>query len=335
MARARSKPAAKWALLRRESKAAPQTVDPAMSAWLAQGTDLDQGTPWRDVKAEKRSAWWWTFRGLIVIVVIAVVAVPAIQAMRAQNAAPVVVKTAVPFPDAEARALSERFVESFYTWDAATPEQRKADLAVDVPMDANMSSGAGWGGKGKQTAIVARATTVDMAGNSSAHVSVVFRLVVFDSGGTALPAVWAQAVVPVALAEDDNKIVIAGMPGLVPLDEPVASTAEDRDLDSDVTAATKDYATSFFGALGAGEDVDASAAPGARIRGLAGAVELVRLDEWKVWAGSGNTREASASITWRNATTEFTSEYDLTLTETTGGGSSKWLVAAIHGITNP
>lgn len=311
--------------------AASEPVDPALAAWVAQGQDTSQDIPWRDAKAEKRSPWFWLFRVLIVVVVLVLVGLLVRQVVTTQNAAPVVTETVAPFPDSEARALSERFVESFYTWDSANIEQRKVNLSADLPMDGSMTSGLGWDGKGKQIASDARATTVATTDDGIAHVSVVFRLVTFDVEGVELPPIWAQAVVPLAVEGEGTQVAIAGMPGLVPLDEPLASTAEDPDMDNDITRETQDYAESFFGALGAQEDVNAEAAPGSHIRGLAGAVELVRVDSWKVWAGDGHTREAVAVVVWRNSVTEFTNEYAVTLTKITGGGESKWLVSAIHG----
>ncbi|MBW8764534.1 MAG: conjugal transfer protein [Microbacterium sp.] len=316
---------------KRQKSQPAEPVDPALAAWVAQGEESSHGTPWRDAKAEKRSPWWWILRALFVVVVLVLLGLVVRSVLTSQNAAPVVVETEAPFPDAEARTLSERFVESFYSWDSANPQQRKLNLSADVPMDGSMTSGLGWDGKGHQIASDARATTVATTDDGITHVSVVFRLVTFDVDGAALPPVWAQAVVPLTAEGKGSQVAIAGMPGLVPLDEPLASTAEDPEMDNDITRETKDYADSFFAALGAQEDVNAEAAPGSHIRGLAGAVELVRVDTWKVWAGDGHTREAVAVVVWRNGTTEFTNEYALTLTQITGGGQSKWLVSAIHG----
>lgn len=317
---------------RQTPPAAPE--NPALAAWVAQGEESGHSTPWREAKAEKRSAWFWIFRALIVIVVLVLLALLVRTVVSSQTARPVVVETTAPFPDAEARTLSERFVESFYSWDSANPQQRKQDLSADMPMDSNATTGLGWDGKGHQIASDARATTVATTDDGITHVSVVFRLVTFDAEGAAQPAEWVQAVVPLTIENEGTQVAIAGMPGMVPLDEPLASTAEDPERDDDITSATQDYAESFFAALGAQEDVNAEAAPGSHIRGLSGAVELVRVDSWKVWAGDGHTREAVAVVVWRNSVTEFTNEYAVTLTKITGGGESKWLVSAIHGAAN-
>lgn len=308
-----------------------QPENDALAAWVNQGEESSHSTPWREAKAEKRSPWWWVVRILIVLIAIAAVAALVRTFVSSQTAAPVVVETQAPLPDAEARALAERFVESFYSWDSAVPQQRKQNLSADMPMNSSATSGLGWDGKGHQIASEARATTVEITDDGLMHVSVVFRLVAFDVDGAALPPVWSQAVVPISVEDDGTQVAIAGMPGLVPVDEPIESTTKTPEMDNAVTTDTKDYAQSFFSALGAQEDVNAEAAPGNHIRGLAGAVELVRVDSWKVWAGDGHTREAVAVVIWRNSVSEFTAEYSVTLTKITGGGQSKWLVSAIHG----
>lgn len=305
-----------------------------VSAWVVEGEQQPAATPWRVTAAERRPWWWWVVRGLVVAGVALVVVVVVVQLANPSRTATPAAGRAVSapvFPEGDARAVASRYVEAFYTWDEADPSARAAALAVDVPDASDSTAGSGWDGKGHQVASQARAVSVLSSSRSVGRVVVVFRLVRWDSGtGQPGTPVWVQASVAVA-ASPAGSVAVTGLPGLMPVDRPVVVKSADRATDDAVAASSKQYISDFFTAYAGGADVSAASAPGARIRGLAGAVRLVRVDTWQVWGGSGPTRAATAGVTWEAGGAQFSASYDVTLTETTANGASKWLVSQIAG----
>ncbi|OQJ61403.1 conjugal transfer protein, partial [Clavibacter michiganensis] len=74
--------------------------------------------------------------------------------------------------------------------------------------------------------------------------------------------------------------------------------------------------------------------PSAQIQGLSGIYALKDVRSWTVYAGSGATRDALATVEWKSGESTITQNYRLTLTQVIAGDSARWQVATLDAATN-
>ena len=80
--------------------------------------------------------------------------------------------------------------------------------------------------------------------------------------------------------------------------------------------------------------MSAVAAPSARIDGLNGLYRLGELTTWQVFTGTGDTRDAFATVEWKSGSAVVTQNYRITLTQVTSGDTARWQVASLDAATN-
>lgn len=262
-------------------------------------------------------------------------AISGVRSWIAPNRTPETVVTGQnSFPSDEARAVATRYGVSYLTWDEDNPDQRPAQIGLDLA--AGLDSRAGWNGRGKQTASVAYPGEVTVAPDGiTAAVDVRVRIQTFVKRGkvwAAGPFSWDRLSVPVA--RTTGRVVASGPPTFVP-DTRAALPDNMPDAgapDDELTKATEKDAQAFFSAYAESDDkVSAVAAPGSNIRSLGGAVKFGDLKDWQVYAGNDDERRATAAVTWDGVgETTLDQTYTLTLRRTVAtDGAQRWQVAAV------
>ncbi|GAB3611551.1 hypothetical protein GCM10027414_36770 [Humibacter ginsengiterrae] len=311
----------------------PQTEhDQSANPWLQASTGTGEGAelPWRQERSES-PRWYWKVLRVVLIVALVIVVLVGLRAMFFPPTTTVAKPKSNPaaaFPQAAASGVADRFAMNFLTWDAAHAKTRTSQLSQDlggISGDATYE----WDGTGKQTAQAAYTVAVDPQNATDATVTVAVKVQPFDSNGTELPATWQGLAVPVHVQA--GRPVVAADPALVALPNAQAvSGTQGPTPDSALTNSTQSYAKSFFAVYGTTGDMSTVAAPGARLSGLNGAVELQALTSWTVYGGDGQTRQARAVVTWTTKSGGVvTSTYALTLTRVTAGSTDRWQVSAI------
>ncbi|HET6989385.1 MAG TPA: conjugal transfer protein, partial [Kribbella sp.] len=135
------------------------------------------------------------------VVVLLLAAVSGVRSWISPNRAPeTVVSGQSGFPSDEARAVATRYAVSYLSWDEGNPDERPAQIGLDLA--AGLDSRAGWNGRGKQTADIAYPGQVKPDSNGvTAVVDVrvkVHSFVKRGSGWAAGPVSWERLSVPVA-----------------------------------------------------------------------------------------------------------------------------------------
>ncbi|NUR99788.1 MAG: hypothetical protein HOV67_31600 [Kribbellaceae bacterium] len=293
-------------------------------------------TPWSTEPESSFSTWARRFfRGLVVVVLL-LAAISGIRSWIAPNRTPqTVVSAQSSFPSDEARAVATRYAVAYLTWDENNPDARPAQVGLDLA--AGLDTGAGWNGRGKQSADVAYPGQVTPDPNGiTGTVDVRVRVHTFTrTSGNAFaagPLVWDRLSVPVA--RTPSRVVVSGPPTFVP-DERAPLPANMPDAgkpDDDLTSATEKDAEAFFAAYAESDNkVAAVTAPGSTIRSLNGAVRFGALKDWQVYAGNDDERQATAAVTWNGVgDTTLDQTYTLTLRRTVAtDGAQRWQVAAV------
>jgi hypothetical protein len=292
-------------------------------------------TPWSTEPESSFSTWARRFfRGLVVVVLL-LAAISGVRSWISPNRSQqTVVGGQTTFPIDDAKAVATRYGVSYLTWDEDNPDQRPAQIGLDLA--AGLDSRAGWNGRGKQTAQVAYPgqVTVDPNGVTAA-VDVRVQVQVFAQRGKVwVPGAisWDRLSVPVA--RSTGRVVASGPPTFVPdTRAPLPDNMPGAGApDDEVTAATRKDAEAFFSAYAESDDkVSAVAAPGSNIRSLNGAVKLGELKDWQVYTGNDDERRATAAVTWDGAgDTTLDQTYTLTLRRTVAtDGAQRWQVAAV------
>jgi hypothetical protein len=292
-------------------------------------------TPWQPEPESSFTTWGRRFlRGLVV----AVLLLAAISGVRSwirppQTTAPPVAAESG-YPKDEAKAVAARFATAYLTWDEEDKDGRAAAVAMDLA--AGLDASTGWNGRGRQTASTTYPGEVKVdPGGVAAQVDV--RVLVTPAtkqgaGWAAGKPFWQRLSVPVARTQ--TRVVVSSAPIFVS-DDPAAlpdNLPEPGAPDDELTSATQKDAEAFFRAYAKSDsEVIAVAAPGATIRSLNGTVRLERLQEWQVYAGNDDERQATAAVNWiGSGETTLAQSYTLTLRRTVAAnGAERWQVAAI------
>lgn len=310
-------------------------VTDAGSLWEAAGQEVSRqresdATPWH-TERETGPRWYWTALRIALIVVLAVFVVAGVRAVFLPDDTDVAAVDIDPrtlFPDAEGAATAERFTESYLTWDEDNPGARAAAIALDVTT-LDSDGRLGWDGSGKQTASDARVMSMEISDENTATATVSAQITTTVGDDETSTAVVALDV-PLIVAGD--RVIVTGQPAFVAVPQPVSADVEANatPTDSAVTSETSEYADTFFTAYGRDDDVTAMTAPDSSISGLGGTMQLEEIVEWTVYDGSDETRDARAVVAWLGpGDTIVRQTYTLTLTQVSGGSSSRWQISQI------
>jgi hypothetical protein len=222
------------------------------------------------------------------------------------------------YPSEAAEAFAVRFALAYLTYDAAHPDQRQQALQQYVSGD--VTSVASWDGEGRQTAVEALASGIDIQGGARAVVTVA---ALVDRGR------WVYLSVPVVA--DGQRLAVVGTPALLPPPAlaDIAPPGDAVDMDPVLSTQLRPYVTAFLRAYAASSQAELAyyAAPGATFTGLAGQVTLAGIDALSVEQPSGPQRSAVAVVRWMDATNggTLTQRYRLQLVQASG----RWLVADV------
>lgn len=290
--------------------------------------------PWEAIPANRGSRRIWVYRGVLIVLIGLPWLVGVVRMVNPPaDAAPVATQTAAPFPDTAGAAVAQRFAVSYLSWNEDAPEDRTEALALDVP-GLSGDDKFGWNGKGHQAASNATTVSIDAESPKVATVTVAARVVPYDAKDNAGNARWSGLAIPVELR--GGRVVVTGQPAAVAVKAPTgsSSTQQNRDEDTALGQRTESYAKSFFAAYATDSDVSAVAAPSARIAGLNGLYTFGELSTWQVFTGTGDNREAFATVEWKTGAAVVTQNYRITLTQVTSGDTARWQVASIDAATN-
>jgi hypothetical protein len=222
----------------------------------------------------------------------------------------------------------------YLTWDEDDAEARSQALSADLP--SGVDTTAGWDGHGRQSVVLAVSGEVVVRNRRQAAVPVQVRVLPYtrtaddsaDARWQALPQVWRTLQVPVALVS--GQVVVTGSPAYVgqttppplPSDSAVAT-------DSVISRQTRSDAEAFFAAYADG-DTTAYTAPGVDVVGLRGQASLAGLESWSVHTGASDTRDATATVRWRDVTgAVLTQSYQLRLVRIAASNGSRWFIDRI------
>ena len=227
---------------------------------------------------------------------------------------------AAAYPREAAQAFAVRFALSYETYDGAHPDVRQKALAPYLPDGADLAMG--WDGNGKQSAVQAVPSGIDVQDAGAAHVTVA---VLIDNGR------WVYISVPVIASQ--GAFAVAAAPALVPPPGKAAAAQPGPDLsfqdDSGLSNQLRASLTTFFSAYARSttNDLDYYSAPGVHFLGLGGAVELAGLTSLSVATGPSDRRVAVASVRWldRASGAGFVQPYRLELAQY----ADRWLVSQI------
>ena len=227
---------------------------------------------------------------------------------------------AAAYPREGAEAFAIRFALSYETYDGAHSDARQKALAPYLANGADLAMG--WDGNGKQAAVQALPSGIDVQGEHEAQVTVA---VLIDNGR------WIYLTVPVIA--DHGAFAVAAAPALVPPPAKATATQLSRDLnfqdDSTLSSQLRTSVTTFFSAYArsTATDLDYYSAPGVHFLGLGGAVELAELTSLSVAQGQPDRRVAVASVRWLDKASgaSFVQPYRLELALY----ADRWLVSQI------
>ncbi len=222
------------------------------------------------------------------------------------------------YPREVAEVFAARFAMAYLTYDSAHPQVRRQALQPYLPDNADPA--LGWDGQGRQTAIAALPSGIEVRGDQLALITVAVQV----DGGR-----WVYLVVPIAA--DPGGLVVEAAPALVAPPgraswrPPAQGTEEDSALESQLRPSL----TAFFGAYArsSASELAYYTAPGALIGGLGGEVDFGELQDLVVEQGPPDRRQALAGVRWRDPRSggSLVQRYRLELVQVDG----KWLVRAV------
>jgi hypothetical protein len=305
--------------------ARPQTVGAAPAP---------TGVPWQIATESNGARTWRLVLRIATLVVLTLFAWVGVREtfFTSQVEQALDLPVSVTFDNQAASGVASRFAMNALTWDEDSPTTHAAGVALDYGTG---SDNLGWNGKGRQDAVEAIPAGVAVAKDGErATVTVLVRLVSYERAAPDQP--WEQTddqwgVVEVPVAQSNGRMVATGAPAPVgepaPRTPPAATTATP---DVDLTALTRSSAESFFTAYGEG-DVSAVEAPGATIQAPSDWWTFGTLTGWQAYTGTGDTRTATAEVTWTvpDEPQTYTVIYTVTLTLVSGGGSDRWQVSDV------
>lgn len=243
-----------------------------------------------------------------------------------QAAAPVPISAT--FPAATAEGTASRAAVAFLTWQEgeAGVQARAAALKPYFSTLGDADGKMGWNGKGTQRAENPTVMRIQVLDESTARVLVVVDVI----NGEARTTTGLEMTVKVI----DGAAAVVGTPGVVavPTAPTIKATAASQ-VDSELTQATKPEAQSFFSIFASSDSLDSVAAPGAKIRGLAGAWGTAKVTTWAVNAGDEKTRTATAEVTFDKGGVQLKQTFTLSLVKVSGPSADQWKISEIHGGT--
>jgi len=277
----------------------------------------------------------WTLQVLLWAAVLLVLAAGAQSIVRTVTTFRTALLSVAPPPwgDAQAQRVATAFATDYLTWDSADAAARARALAPYLP--AGTDPALGWDGRGRQAVLFAIPGEVERVGPGRAVVRVDARVRQYQRGGaagwTALDPIWRHLAVPMALA--GGQVMVSGAPAyLGQTAVPAYSRPADPGTDRAVTQATIADAERFFFAYAA-DRLGLVTAPGTMLTGLGGSVSFVGLDAWTVFAGTGDERDAAATVRWHDASgATYRQGYRLHLVRVIAHGASRWLVDRISSV---
>jgi Conjugative transposon protein TcpC len=263
----------------------------------------------------------WGFRALVVALLFVLLLLGIRDIVRGvvqstnQSGAPNLAQAG--FPQQAAEAYASRFALAYATFDSANPQAHVQAVQQYVPDGVDPM--LGWDGQGKQTATTALPSGINVQNQSSATVSVALLV---DRGR------WLYLAVPVAV--NQNRLVVAGAPALIP--PPAKASVPAPNVGSDdaqLEGQLNPLLTNFFKAYASSSSTDLGliAAPGVTIQGLNGAVQFATLVDLHINQNGGERRQAIAHVRWSDTTSgaSLVQGYQLTLQLVNG----QWHVGAV------
>lgn len=236
------------------------------------------------------------------------------------------------WPDAQAQQVATRFASEYLSFSEDDPQSRQQVLAELLPSGADAT--AGWDGHGRQGVLAVVPGEVRHVDDTHAVVRIEARVQPFTRpAGTgrweAGEPGWRSLAVAVAVVDD--QVVITGLPAFVGRQPPPGYSGQATPAnDSALTSTLRGEITRFFTAYADGSDVDAYTAPGVDLAGLGGAVAFDSLESFTVYRGSGDQRDAVATVRWASGSGgELRQSYRLRLVRVDAGRASRWFVAEI------
>lgn len=305
-------------------------------AATARHTPAPDTVPW-DIGNGRTAAraWRYTLRtfALVVLCLFAWLGIRATVLPHEALTAPPL-PAAVTFDTPSAHAAAARIVTAALTWNEDNPQARAEVIALDY---SGPDPTLGWNGKGRQEVhqVIPGTVQIDPDDDTKALVTVYAQVTNYtrvdrESPWEGGPTQWVSVEVPVTSI--DGRMAVTASPAVTG-DQPPPSptkTPIERE-DSPLTTQTKEIAVAFFEAYSHG-DVEAVEVPGATIPAPQTSWELIEVDSWTVYAGSGDTRTARAQVTWApdGDTQRITNTYELTLTRVVVADAERWQVSDIH-----
>jgi hypothetical protein len=222
------------------------------------------------------------------------------------------------FPRQAATAFATRCAHEHLTYDAAHPESHSRRVADCVADGADPQMG--WDGTGRQVAGLAEPTAVQPLDD---HQTLV--IVAVEVTGV------RYLYVAMRVVEHHGRMVIGGLPALVPKPPKGTWAAEDIPTDAALSEALRPAVESFFRAYAEGAEADLAylSTDRARASGINRAVSLDALTNLKVGLGH-DQRRAFVTVRWADVTTgaRLSAEYHLSLVMAGG----RWYVDAVDEI---
>lgn len=289
---------------------------------------------------EPRSAVLWrrvlrVLVGLMALVIVARGISSLVQGPPKAPAAPSL-PASVTFPTSQAEGIASRWASAYLALSPAQSTTRSAVMALDTPAG-SASEGGGWNGQGAVTVRNVYPAGIQVADSTRAVVTVLAQITNGKS-----PVQWIGVAVPVRtegarVLVDGTGAAFASLPGEGSASPSTLNGPQCRigfstcTPDAELTAQTKAGGAAFFAAY-AGADAGAlsqATAPGVNLAPLGGTVQPLGVSDWTVYQGSGDTRPATATVTWRLGAAQIQQRYRLTLTQVSAAGSTSWRVAGI------
>ncbi|MDJ0346963.1 conjugal transfer protein [Streptomyces sp. H10-C2] len=297
------------------------TTTPAAAAGAAPGG-------WAEEEDSSRAGRWslrivvYCVLGLMAFLGVRSIAFPPRTAVPLQQANPQAEARKDDVPEAAAQQVAARFARSYLTWSQDNPKAREADLAADLPKDADAKSG--WDGNGQSTVAQTIPGQVTQTGPHQARVSVAVRVAATTGQGPKARTISSWRGLEVPVADSGGRVLVTGQPALVGVQQPAEWKAPDApDTDANLSQATRAGIDTFFKAWVAGT-ADQAAAPGAKIAPLGDGMELRSVDTWSVEAGAGARRTGLATVRWKVAGAELQQTYRVTIAQVSASGATRW-----------
>lgn len=217
------------------------------------------------------------------------------------------------FPIGKATSFASQFAAVYLNFDAVRLQERAARLAPYLPDGAEPQFG--WDGLGRMSAGAVQPYGTEIIDRQNAVVTLAFQ----SEDRRQLLSV------PVFYDVEAERFVVSGRPAVLPAPSSAnlpAVPAGERDSAAETELRTP--LADFFKAYAAGNNVSLQryAAAGVTLEGFGGAFTFVNLKDLVVSAGSGTTREVTATVVW-GVPARTTTSLDSTTNADPGEASGK------------